>query len=97
MEVYVLDKDFTLVGSVDSYNSFIWTERYAEAGDFELSMPASFNAINLLQQDRYIRIKDSDTLMIIEKIEVKTENRAQHMIVSGRSIVSILDRRVVLS
>lgn len=96
MEVYVLDKDFTLVGSVDSYNSFIWTERYAEAGDFELSIPASFNAINLLQQDRYLRIKDSDTLMIIEKIEVKTENRAQHMIVSGRSIVSILDRRVVL-
>ena len=96
MEVYVLDKNLVPIGVVDNYNSFIWTERYAEAGDFELTIPASRHAVELFQQDYYIKIKDSTELMIIESISIKTENNAQHMTISGRSLVSILDRRVVL-
>lgn len=96
MEVYVLNKDLIPIGVVDNYNSFIWTERYAEAGDFELTIPASKQAVNLFKQDYYLKIKDSNELMIIETITIKTENRAQYMTVAGRSLVSILDRRVVL-
>lgn len=96
MEVYVLNKDLIPIGVVDNYNSFIWTERYAEAGDFELTIPASKQAVDLFQQDYYLKIKDSNELMIIETITIKTENRAQYMTVAGRSLVSILDRRVVL-
>lgn len=96
MEVYVLNKDLIPIGVVDNYNSFIWTERYAEAGDFELTIPASKQAVDLFQQDYYLKIKDSNELMIIETITIKTENRAQYMTVAGRSLVSLLDRRVVL-
>lgn len=96
MEVYVLDKDLSIIAVLDKYNSFIWTERYAEAGDFELKAPASLKYVEILQQDRYLKIKDSNELMIIESVAITTENRAQHMTVTGRSLVSILDRRVVL-
>lgn len=96
MEVYVLDKELKIVGILDDYNSLIWTERYAEAGDFQLDLPASYDKVKLLQRDRYLKIKDSNETMIIESISIKTENRAPHMTVTGRSLVSILDRRVVL-
>lgn len=96
MEAYVLDTDLKTIGVIDNYNSFIWTERYAEAGDFEINMPASAELVELLKQDRYLRISDSNEIMIIEGIAIKTENNAPHMTVTGRSLVSILDRRVIL-
>lgn len=96
MEVYVLNANLSIVGILDDYNSLIWTERYAEAGDFELNLPASSYHVELLQQDRYLQIRDSKELMIIESISIKDENRAKKMTVTGRSLVSILDRRVVL-
>ena len=96
MEAYVLDTDLKTIGVIDNYNSFIWTERYAEAGDFEINMPASVELVELLKQDRYLRISDSNEIMIIEGIAIKTENNAPHMTVTGRSLVSILDRRVIL-
>lgn len=96
MEVYVLNKNLIPIGVIDNYNSFIWTERYAEAGDFELSMPASKHAVELFQQDYYLKIKDSNELMIIETITIKTERGSQHMTVTGRSLSSILDRRIIL-
>ena len=96
MEAYVLDTDLKTIGVIDNYNSFIWTERYAEAGDFELNIPASVELVKLLKQDRYLRIADSNEIMIIEGIAIKTENNAPHMTVTGRSLVSILDRRVIL-
>ena len=41
MEVYVLNTNFETVAVVDSYTSFIWTDRFYKAGDFELYMPTS--------------------------------------------------------
>lgn len=96
MEIYVLDTDLSTVGILSNYNSFIWTERYEEAGDFQIDLPASEYHINLLQHDRYLKISDSNEIMVIEDISIKTENKAQKMTVTGRSLISILDRRVIL-
>ena len=34
MDLYVLDKEFNTLGLLDQFDSFIWTDRYNEAGDF---------------------------------------------------------------
>ena len=59
MEVLVLDEELNTVGIVDTYTSLIWTDRYNEAGDFELYLPVSKEALNLLQKDRYLYNPDS--------------------------------------
>ena len=38
-ELYVLDKDFTTICLMDAYISLVWTDRYDEYGDFELTVP----------------------------------------------------------
>ena len=36
MEIYVLDSSFSRINVIDTYESFIWTDRLNECGDFEL-------------------------------------------------------------
>lgn len=98
MDVYILDKSFTEIGVIDSYNSLIWTSRYYESGDFELYMPASVSAIDLLKSGKYIAREDSGAVMVIEKINITTDaEEGDYITVSGRSLESILTRRIVLA
>lgn len=96
MDLLILDKDFEPVGLIDSYESFIWTERYAKYGDFELYLAASNDVLEFLKRDYYVVIKGSDRAMIIEKILIKCDSEeGDYITVSGRSLESILDRRIV--
>lgn len=96
MNLVVYDKTFTPVGVTDIYESVIWTERYYECGDFEIYTAATTKLIRLLKEDYYIRSSESDYTMVIEhvKIEEDVEN-GDKLIVSGRSLESILDRRII--
>lgn len=96
MDIYVLDENKNAFTVVDDYISFIWTERYDKCGDFELYIPADINALQYLKRDNYLRIPNSDTVMIIEDIYIDTDAEEGNFItVQGRSLESILDRRIV--
>ena len=83
-------------GFIDVFYSLIWVERYNEAGEFELKIETSDDNIRLLKEDRYIKADFSDYIMIIEKIELVSDfEDGDYMLVSGRSLESILDRRIV--
>lgn len=96
MELRILNTDFQDVDIIDSYESLIWTERYRECGDFELYTSLAHSYIPNLMPGYYLKLRDSDHTMIIEDINVKAdpENGAK-LTVTGRSLESILDRRVV--
>ena len=95
MKIIVMDSDFTNLAVLDSFDSLIWTERYWECGDFELVVGATKENIDLYKQDRYIWLDDSDEVMIIEDIEITTDvETGNTMRITGRSLTSILDRRV---
>lgn len=96
MNLVVYDKTFTPVGVTDIYESIIWTERYYECGDFEFYTAATTKLIRLLKEDYYLRSSESEYTMVIEhvKIEEDVEN-GDKLIVSGRSLESILDRRII--
>ena len=96
MDAYVLDRSYNQLAVIDVYASFIWTERFREIGDFELYLPFSAISYSALKKDNYIYIKDSETYMVIETVEVNASSSEGPMTtVTGRCLKSILDRRIV--
>lgn len=96
MEILVLNTDFESVDIVDSFQSMIWTDRYDSYGDFEMYLPINSNILKRLKEDYYLWLKDSEHCMIIEDstIDSNTED-GDHLIVTGRSLESILERRII--
>lgn len=95
--LYVYNKSFTLIGSVDNYISLIWSERYNDLGDFELTVIYSPELKELLKKEYYVTTEYTDRHCIIEKIEFnKDEDGNAQMIVTGRTLESILDRRIIM-
>ena len=96
MDVLVLNQEFEVIGIVDYYVSLIWTERYAEAGDFELYLRSDSSVLGLVKLGFYLWLKGAKMTMIVEKIEIKTDvEDGNEIIITGRSLESILDRRII--
>lgn len=99
MEIIVKNKNFIAIKQIDSFYSLIWTERYNSYGDFELQLPASLENINIFEEGNYLELagdQESYMTMIIETIKIRTDiENGDTMIISGRSLESILERRIV--
>lgn len=96
MDVIILNTDLDAISIVDAYESFIWTDRYQGYGDFELYTSIRDGILNELRQDYYLQNRNSDHVMIIEKIQITSDVEVgNHVTVTGRSLESILDRRIV--
>lgn len=96
MDIFILNQNFEAIDIVDNYESLIWTDRYYKYGDFELYIPMHRSLLESLKKDHYLYIRDSEHLMIIEDFEITTDAEVgSHLRVVGRSLESILDRRIV--
>lgn len=96
MDLLVLNTDLEAVGLVDTFESLIWTERYSQCGDFEIYTAMSLDEFLLLQEDCYLSSRESDVTMIIESIEIASDiEDGNRFIVTGRSLESILARRII--
>lgn len=93
-----MDTNFKMVSVLDVFISFIWTDRYYEYGDFELYTRVSTDILSKIQSEYYLLNKESEHLMIVENIEIETDLEDGHTVkITGRSLESILDRRIVWS
>ena len=94
MEAIVYNNNFEIITVVDDYQSMIWTERYSEAGDFEL-----YGAVNSklasCSLENIVRAPGTRRAMIIENINYDIGADANKLLVSGRSLESILYRRII--
>lgn len=96
MELLIMDENFAGVSTLDIFESLIWTDRYYACGDFEIYMPCSEKMLSTLKQDMYLYLRESEHVMIIEDIQIDTDvEDGAHLTVTGRSLESILDRRVI--
>lgn len=96
MELLILDETFSGIDTLDIFESLIWTDRYSEYGEFEIYTPASTAMLDKLQPRRYLYTTESEHVMIIEDRELETDvENGTHLKVTGRSLESILDRRIV--
>lgn len=96
MELTVLNTNIDAVSIIDVYESFIWTDRYYACGDFELYTSMTDTILKYIRQDYYVQNRDSEHVMIIEKLRITSDvEDGNHITVTGRSLESILDRRIV--
>lgn len=96
MELLILDREFRQVCILDTFESLIWTERYSGCGDFEIYMPADALLAGTFGQGYYAWLKGSDQAMVVEEVSISTDaETGGHLTVSGRSLESLLDRRIV--
>lgn len=98
MELLILNTNLEVIHILDSFESLIWKERYCGYGDFEIYARASDELMSILVPDYYVVLKESNVVMVIEdrNVEFDVEN-GSHIIITGRSLESILDRRIVWS
>ena len=95
-DIRVIGTDFSIEGVLDSYESFLWTDRFRSPGDFEIYTPVNSKFLDLCQQNRYLDVDFSEHNMIIESITIETSfDSGQKMKITGRSLESLLDRRIV--
>lgn len=105
MELTFLNTDLEKIYVVDDYQSLIWTERYYKSGDFQLYTAVSDIMLELLslfqesmndKKDLFVRVDVSDVVMILENSEIETDIvTGNHIRFKGRSLSSMLDRRIV--
>lgn len=96
MEALILDKSFTAVAVIDSYESFIWTDRYNAYGDFEIDIIVGNSVPDWIQEGYYLWFKESEHCMIIENLDITTDvENGNHCLISGRSLESLLYRRII--
>lgn len=94
--IKILDTNFIEVSVVEGYQSFIWTDRFNQYGDFELYAPMGTEWFYDIQIGYYLINDDSDRVMMIETVEITSDSEnGDYIKVSGRSLEAILTRRIV--
>lgn len=98
MDLYLLDKSRTPIYIIDDYVSLVWTERFQEPGEFELRLKPTRLLFSDFKVGYYLTKSDSSDAMIIEYRELSNDSEeGKFLDIKGRSVSSILDRRVDLS
>lgn len=97
-EVHFLNSSFVNIHILDVFKSFIWVDRFWECGDFEIITPPLSKTLSKLTDTKYLRFEESSHLMVLEHSNVHTEiEKDDTLIIKGRSLESLLDRRIVWS
>jgi hypothetical protein len=98
MELIFLNSDFEDTYILDTFKSLIWTDRFWECGDFDLSVSPSNQILSALEDTLYFRMPSTSHKMVLETVNIKTDiEEGDLLVVQGRSLESLLDRRIVWS
>ena len=96
MEVYILDGLLRRTVVVDIFESLIWTERWAEIGDFELVLYSNRQNRSLFVRDVKLATNTSYRVMVVETVEDSIGTDGKRMLkVKGRSLEKILEDRII--
>lgn len=95
MEVYILDSLLRRTQVFDVFESMIWTERFADVGDFEFHIQSTFDTRSAFSSGVRIAINESYRVMTVETVEDTTDEDSKAILkISGRSIESIFEDRI---
>ena len=96
MNILILDDKFDSIGPIDAFESFIWTDRYCGAGDFEVYTLVDLTMLDNAKQDYYIWTSESEHLMIIDEVIITSDvESGNHFTIRGESLEAILGRRII--
>lgn len=95
MEIRIFDKHLNRLGTIDSFISLLWYRKFYEAGTFELHIRLNSKNIKLLEVGNLISPEGHQDAGIIEVVQKNDQGTIQTMVVNGRFLTSILDRRII--
>jgi len=97
VDIYTLDSLYRMNSVIDTYQSFIWTERMRRYGDFELDVASTLANRSLYKAGLRLSIPQSKRVMVVETTEDDTDNEGRKIIkVTGRSLETILTQRLAM-
>lgn len=95
-DLIILDENFQMIYILDKYESLIWVDKYSEPGTFEICAYVNSDLLKFIKPDYYIQSRFSNHTMIIEDVSIESDaENGNKMKIVGRSLESILDRRIV--
>ena len=95
MELYILDALLRRETVVDKFESLIWTERFAQAGDFELVLHSTSEFRKLFVAGKRIAVNTSHRVMIVDSVENSVDSDLKATLtIKGSSIERLLEDRV---
>lgn len=96
MDFYVFDPNYVLLGILSSPISVMYTEKYNDLGDFQISLPVDDTNRELIKSDNIILFdKEKGIAGIIGIISTDGEgNSAPEIVVKGKLIEEYLYRRI---
>jgi len=99
MELILHESDRTQIGLIEGVDSILWNERFDRPGDFEIYTNVTMEFLETFKIGRYLSNSTlgSNSWMIIEGVEIVTDfSIGNKLIVTGRSLESLLDRRLII-
>lgn len=100
MHINVMDENFQRETIVDTYKSFIWTERYKAAGDFELIVKADHKYKSVLKIDKFITLDEqysTRVMRILEHENTQDESGERYLKITGESAEYLLRDRPAIN
>lgn len=95
MDIFILDGLLRRTLVVDDYESFIWTERFSSAGDFQLVIRSTPANRAIFKTGTMFVIQKSFFIMVVEYVEdAKSSDGINVLKVTGPSLEKILASRV---
>lgn len=91
MDFYTLTRGFVREHLLENIVSSIWTERYTEAGEAVISVPATQANAQLLKPGTFLACSDSREVALLDTMQIKDNVLS----VSGKFITAFLNNRVV--
>jgi len=82
---------------INGIRSIVWTERYAEPGEFEIQAPLSSDIRAKLPIGCLISHVDTPEIMMVENHEIKEQKEGEETMISitGRSLLAFLEARII--
>jgi len=95
MEIYILDSLYRRITVVDTWVSFIWTERYSATGDFQLVVNSTLANRNLFIKGTKLAMSSSYRVMTVETAQDALDEQGNRLLtITGPSLESVLTQRL---
>lgn len=95
--LFFFDKELNMLGIIDYFTSLRWRRKYFEAGEFEIVLPVNDYVMQFIDKNVLVMRNNYTEAGIIETIEFSDNGTDEELIISGRFLSSLLERRIVKS
>lgn len=96
MELYVLDREFNILGVVSTYDSIIWNSKFHEPGNFKASFLFTKKMNQMLKNGNLIYKTDEEEPVIITRKYLKlNKNGEETIVIQGYTASRYLNQRIV--